>query len=112
MRVIIYNEAEAPEMLSEALREDAIIVLRLVRTEARRIQRETGGLFDEDEVPIQLEALFGDDMETTFGWLHYMVNPEMYQRYKDEGIRALIMKALERQRRQGDRQPVFAASVF
>jgi hypothetical protein len=41
-----------------------------------------------------------------------MVNGEMYQLYKDEGIRALIMKALERQRRQSNRQPVFATSVF
>lgn len=112
MRVIIYGEAVGPETLAETLRENAIIVLDLVRPEARRIQAETGDLFDEGEVPLQLEALFGEEIETTFGWLHYMVNSEMFQLYKDEGIRALIMKALERQRHQGSRQSIFSTSVF
>ncbi|QDQ29074.1 hypothetical protein FNU76_23490 [Chitinimonas arctica] len=112
MRVIIYDEAVATETLAEALREDAVIVLELARPIAREIQHKTSELFDEGEVPVQLEALFGHDIDTTFGWLHYMVNPEMFQLYTDEGVCTLIMKALERRRRQGSRLPVFATSVF
>jgi hypothetical protein len=112
MRVVIYDEAVEPEVIAEELNDDSIVVLNLVRPEARRLQHETAQLFPEGRVPVQLEDIFGADMDDTFGWIHFLVRQDMYSLYRHEGIHALIMKALIRKRRDGDKKLIFATSVY